>query len=182
MERRAHGRRDVVREIAINMLSPKELEYLLEENEKLRNHVAELVEQLGSPGGNNFGLCRSCEIKRCWLAALIGLALAGAWASAFIREMAPASHVVWITGAYGWTRGVIAELTKQAHGYLSAQGWSRAVEERVYWTVLGALILGPVISVVIRWKLALFKRSETWKRWRIYYAWQAYKQAGRERE
>jgi hypothetical protein len=172
----------VVREIAVNMLSPKELEYLLEENEKLRNHVADLVEQLGSPRGSNFGLCRSCEIKRRWLAGLIGLALAGAWASAFIREMPPASHVVWLTGAYDWTREVIAELTKQAHGYFLAQDWARADEEKLYWTVLGALIPGPVIGVVIRWKLALFRRSEAWKRWRIYYAWQAYKQPGRERE
>jgi hypothetical protein len=182
MERREYGRRDVVGEIAVNMLSPKEVEYLLDENEKLRNHVADLVEQLGSPCGNNSGLCRSCEIKRRWLAGLIGLAVGGAWAVAFHREMPPANQVTWISSAYDWTHQAIAELTTQAHGYFLAQSWSRADEEELYWTVFGALVFGPLIGVVIRWRLALFKRSEAWKRWRVYYAWQAYKQAGRERE
>jgi hypothetical protein len=77
---------------------------------------------------------------------------------------------------------VITDIMTYAQMYFSAQMWADTDALQFYWPFLGALILGPVIGVVIHWKLALFRRSQAWKRWRIYHAWQAYKQAGRERE
>lgn len=138
-------------------MTAEELEALLEENENLRETNAALSDEntslqndlagRGDGGGRHADLCWPCEKKRRWLAIICGGNLGLAWWYAFPR----------------W-----------GHEYLPPAFFQGDVE-LWFGVILGVLALGPILGVIIAWKLTLFGRSQVWKRWRIYRAWQAFR-------
>lgn len=141
-------------------MTSEELDALLEENENLRETNAALRDEIASLQTELAGighdtsrypdLCWPCEVKRRWLAAILGLNLAGAWLFASFR----------------WLR--LPEWLLQHRPHIHPAALCAAVGL--------ALAGGPLIGVIASWRWTLFKRSQVWKRWRIVRAWQVFRE------